>query len=110
MEILAQDGFPVRLLAESYALESPQHREKLRQIIGENQKHREDIVAGVVPAGCPVRPRELVLLVVGIPAAMAPWGIHPDEPEIVKRARDELIFFMLKCLAGGSSEEKTVAV
>lgn len=111
VEILdAQDGFPLRLLAESYALESPRHREKLSQIIGENQRYWEDIVAGVVPAGCPVRPRELALLVVGFPAAMALWGIHLDDPEIVVRAREELIPFVLKCLSGGGPKEKTVAV
>ncbi len=102
-----QDGFALRLLVETIATTDAKHHARLKEFNTEFVEHLESSVSQVTPADCPVKSRDLVMLMLGLPAALAIWGHLLEDAQIARRAQDELIPFVMQCLTGVTETEVT---
>jgi len=103
------NGFPVRLLAEVIATSDEAHLQKLKQITQASLDSFDTLVAEVLPADCPLRPREFVWLMIGVPAALAIWGHLLDDQETETKVRDDLIPYLMNCLTRNSVAKMSAA-
>ena len=106
----SQDGFALRLIAETIAAADAKHLDRLKDFQTEFLERLENSVSQVTPMDCPVQSRDLVMLMLGLPAALAIWGHVLDDAQIAMRVQDELIPFVLQCLTGMTETEVTATI
>ena len=102
--VLQLDGVPMLVMAEAAATGEKELLARMTGIVGAYRALLTEVLTELRPEPGSVRPQELVLLLMGIPAALAiRRRLAPDE-DIAARVLEELVPFVVRCVAGKGEE------
>jgi len=96
--VLRLDGLPMLVLAEAAATGEEVLVERLNGIVDDYLALLTGVLAEMRETDESVRPRELAVLLLGIPATLAIRRRLGPDPETEKRVRTELLPFVIRCL------------
>ena len=102
--VLKLEGLPMVFLAEAAIAADEKTLASLRSTVGEYLQILGGIIEEMGPVEDGVRSSDAALLLMGIPATLAIRRRIGVDPEAERRARDELLPFVIRCLA--SAREK----
>ena len=97
--VLRLDGLPMLILAEAAASGETELLERLAGVVDSYLAILTGVLSEMESADRPVRPEELALLLLGIPAALAIRRRLGLGRETEERVQTELLPFVLRCLS-----------